>query len=98
MDRRRGISSVSHLIPLVLVVVAVETEQLPVAPVWRIVVVVMVLVMDSELVQLLAVKLSSAVCADPRTYFECVLSMGLVPLRLVAPCHASPGRMAPRHS
>ena len=40
---------VNHLIPLVLVVVAIETQQLPVTPVWWIVVVVMVLVMDREL-------------------------------------------------
>jgi hypothetical protein len=47
------------------VVVTVETEQLPVAPVGRIVVVVVVLVVDCELAQFLAVKFPSAVPTDP---------------------------------
>ena len=64
--RRRFIRRISCLIPLVLIVVAVETEQLPVAPVRWIIVVVVVLVMDGELVQLLAVKFTPAVRADPR--------------------------------
>ena len=72
--RRRLTRRVSHLIPLVLIVVTVETEQLPVAPVGRIVVVVVVLVMDRELAQLLAVKFASAVRTDPRKHFERLLS------------------------
>ena len=40
---------IRQLIPLVLIVVAIETKQFPVAPVRWIVVVVMVLVMDREL-------------------------------------------------
>ena len=82
---------VSHLIPLVLIVVAVETEQFPVAPVGRIVVVVVVLVMDRELAQLLAVIFASAVRTDPRKHFERLLSIGLLQLSLGAPCHASLG-------
>jgi len=66
---RRLTRGVSHLIPLVLIVMAVETEQLPVTPVGRIVVVVVVLVMDRELAQLLAVKFASAMRTDPRKHF-----------------------------
>jgi hypothetical protein len=87
--RRRLTRRVSHLIPLVLIVVAVETEQLPVAPVGRIVVVVVVLVMDRELAQLLAVKFASAVRTDPGKHFERLFSIGLLQLSLGAPCHAS---------
>jgi hypothetical protein len=72
-----------------LVVVTVETEQLPVAPVGRIVVVVVVLVMDRELAQFLAVKFASAVPTDPRKQFECLLSIALPQLNMVIPCHAS---------
>ena len=82
---------ISHLPSLVLIVVAVETEQFPVAPVMRIVVVVVVLVMDRELVQFLAVKFASAVRTDPRKHFERLLSIGLLQLSLGAPCHASLG-------
>ena len=64
--RRRFIRRISYLIPLMLIVVTVETEQLPVAPVGRIIVVVVVFVMDRELVQLLAVKFTPAVGTDPR--------------------------------
>ena len=56
---------VSHKIPLVLIVMTIETQQLPVTPVGWIVVMLVVLMMDRELVQLLAVKVSSAVCTDP---------------------------------
>jgi hypothetical protein len=67
LTARRHLSRrVSHLIPLVLIVVTVETQQLPVAPVGRIVVVVVVFVMDRELTQLLAVKFTAAVRTDPR--------------------------------
>jgi hypothetical protein len=89
--RRSFTRRVSHLIPLMLIVVAVETEQFPVAPVMRIVVVVVVLVMDRELVQFLAVKFASAVSTDPRKHFERLLSIGLLQLSLGAPCHASLG-------
>ena len=52
---------VSHLIPLVLIVVTIETEQLPVAPVRWIVVVVVVLMMNRELPQILTAEFA----ADP---------------------------------
>lgn len=93
MARGRGVSCFSHAIALVLIVVAVETEQLPVASIWRIVVVVMVLVMDRELVEFLAVKFAAAMRTDPGKQFERSLSMALVLMRLVAPCHASSCRM-----
>jgi hypothetical protein len=48
-----------------LVVMTVETEQLPVAAVRRIIVMVVVFVMDCELTQLLAVKLPPAVGTNP---------------------------------
>ena len=93
MARERLTGRVCHAIPLVLIVVAVETEQFPVAPIRRIVVVVMVLVMDRELVEFLAVKFAAAMRTDPGKQFERSLSMALVLMRLVAPCHASSGRM-----
>ena len=79
----------SHLIPLVLIVVTVETEQLPVASVGRIVVVVMVLVMDCQLAQLLAVEFTSAVRTDSWKQFERVCPIGLLQLSLGALRHAS---------
>ncbi len=69
----------------------VETEQFPVASVRRIVVVVMVLVMDRELAEFLAVKLSSAVRADPWKHLERLLSIGLLQLCLGAPRHGGLG-------
>ncbi len=89
--KRRLTRRVSHLIPLVLIVVTVETEQLPVASVGWIVVVVVVLVMDRELAQLLAVKFASAMRTDPRKHFERLLTIGLLQLSLGASCHASLG-------
>ena len=72
-----------------LIVVTVEAEQLPIAAVRRIIVMVVVLVMDRELAQLFAVKFASAVGTDPGKEFERVFAEGLVPLRLVPQCHES---------
>ena len=66
----------------------VQAEQLPIAPVGRIVIMVVVLVMDRELLQLFAVEFTSAVRTDPWKQFERTLSVGL--LRLTDPCHACP--------
>ena len=56
---------VGHQIPLVLIVMTIETQQLPVTPVGWIVVMVVIFVVNRELVQLLTVKVSSAMCTDP---------------------------------
>ena len=50
---------------------------------------IMVFVMDRELAQLLAVKLSSAMPTDPRKHFERLLPIGLLQLSLGSPCHES---------
>ena len=78
-----------HLVPLVLIVVTVETEQFPVASVRRIVIVVVVFVMNCELAQLFAIKFSSAMRTDPGKHFERLLSIGLLQLSLVSVCHVS---------
>lgn len=72
-----------------LVVVAVETEQFPVAAIERIVIMVVVLMMDRELIQFLAVKLASAVRADPWKEFEGKGSIGLLVRMGGLPCHES---------
>jgi hypothetical protein len=73
----------------VLIVVTIETEQLPVAPVGRVVVVVVVLMVDRELAQLLPSKFSSTMRTNPWKHFERLLSIGLLQLSLGASCHAS---------
>jgi hypothetical protein len=85
---RCSISWASQLIPLMLILMAVQTEQFPVAAIGRIVVVIVIFVMDRELAKLLAVKFSSATRTDPRKQFECVLSIGHWLSSLGVPCHA----------
>ena len=63
--RRSFVYPSTYLIALVFVVVAVETEQFPVAAVRGIIVMVVVLVMDRELAHLFTVRFPSAVGADP---------------------------------
>ena len=48
-----------------LIVMAVETEQFPIAAVIRIICVVMVLVVDRQLLKLFTRKFPAAFCADP---------------------------------
>jgi hypothetical protein len=75
---------VSHLLARVLIVVTVETQQLPVAAVGGIVVVVVVLMMDRELAKLFAVKFASAPRTDPGIHLERLRPIGLLPLILFA--------------
>lgn len=63
--RRRFIRRSSSQIPLVFIVVTVEAESLPVTPVGRIVVVIVVLVMDREQTHLLVVEFAPAVRTNP---------------------------------
>jgi hypothetical protein len=72
-----------------LIIMAVEAEELPIAAVGRIVVVVVVLVMDRKLAQFFAVKFASAVGADPGKESERLLAEGLFPLKVIPRCHAS---------
>ena len=84
-SRRRRVIRVSHLLSRVLIVVTVETEQLPVAPVGWIVVVVVVLMMDREFAKLFTAKFASAPRTDPGIHLERLRPIGLLPLSLVAP-------------
>jgi len=60
-----------------LIVMAVDAQQLPVAAVGRIVFVVVVLVVDREIAQRLAAELAPAPAADPGIDFERFLPIGL---------------------
>jgi hypothetical protein len=53
------------LVLLMLVIVAVEAEVLPVAAVWRVVVVIVILVMHCELVKVFQSELAAATAAHP---------------------------------
>jgi len=63
-----------------LVFVAVDAEQFPVAAIQRIVVVVMVLVVHSQLAQAHARKLACASSADPGKQFERALAVSRLAL------------------
>ena len=70
--RGRGVAGegVGDDVPFVLVVMAVEAEQLPVAAVGRVVLCVVVLVVDGQLAQAPALELAAAVGADVGQEFE----------------------------
>src|ERR1041384_5416246 len=65
--------------PRVLVLVAVDAEVLPVAPVGRVVVVVAVPMVDRQQVEVRAVELPGALGADPAVECEGTLPIALVP-------------------
>ncbi|OGT85016.1 MAG: hypothetical protein A3H91_16250 [Gammaproteobacteria bacterium RIFCSPLOWO2_02_FULL_61_13] len=62
-----------------LVVVAVDAQQLPVAAVLGIVVVVMIAVMDSEFLLVLTREFAAAAGADPGIQLQCALAVGQRP-------------------
>ena len=77
----------SHMIDMarVLVVVAIDAKQLPIAAVSRIVVVVVIAMMDRELAQILPGEFTRASSADPRIHLQrfCAIA-ALALLRLPA--------------
>lgn len=83
--RRRLAIRVSHLLPGVLILMAVEAQQFPVAPVGWVVVMVMVPMMDREFAQLCAAKFAPTPRTEPGIHLERLGAIGLLPLRLVAP-------------
>jgi hypothetical protein len=68
-----------------LIIMAVKTEQLPVAAVRRVVVMVMILVMDRELTELFPREFPSAPRADRRVQFERLVPIGLLPEFAIVP-------------
>src|SRR5690242_10816390 len=68
--RLRGTAARQLELLLVLVIVAVEAQQLPVAAVGRVVVVVVVPMVDGELVQVLVREAAAAASANPRVELE----------------------------
>ena len=79
-------SCISDLIPLVLIVVTVKAEQLPVASIGWIVIVIVVFVMDRELTELFTAEFASAPPTDPGIHLERLPPIGLLPLIPVAQC------------
>lgn len=63
-----------------LVVVAIKTQQLPVAAVGRIVVMVMILVVDGKLAKPFAFELAPAASTNWWKHFECLFTIALHPL------------------
>ena len=64
-------------LPLVLVVVTVQTEQLPIAAIRRVVVVIVITVMNGQLTQIDACEHSSAAATDPRIDLQRALTIAL---------------------
>ena len=73
------------LIPGVFVVVAVETQQLPVAAVGWVVVVVMILVMNGEFTQPFPAEFPTTPGADPGIHFKCLFPVGFFALAAALP-------------
>jgi len=73
-------ASTTHVLkgPRVNIVMTVDTEQLPITAVGRVVIVIVVPVMDRELLEFFAGKLPAADAADPRKQFKGPLSIGFI--------------------
>jgi hypothetical protein len=70
--------------PLVFVVMAIDAQQLPVAAIGRVVIVIVVTVMHGEFLQIFTRELALAASTDPRVELERLLAVGLLALLLVA--------------
>src|SRR6266542_6656871 len=66
---------------LMFVVMAVQTQQFPVAAIGWVVVVIVVPMMNGQLTKVGAREFAAAATADPRVDLECLLSVALFALR-----------------
>jgi hypothetical protein len=73
-------------LPLVLVVMAVQTEKLPVAAVRRIVVVIVIAMVNRQLSNIRTRKYSGTAATDPRIDLQRSLTIALGALVSSAPC------------
>ena len=71
------VAGVHRLMFGVLMIMAVDAEQLPVAAIGRVVVVVVVLVMHCQLAQLFAFEIPAAMAAHPRKQFQGLFTVAL---------------------
>jgi hypothetical protein len=72
----RGAYAASRFqLPLVFIVVTVQTQQLPIAAIGRVIVVIVILVVDGKLPQSLALEFPSTARANRWEYFERLLAI-----------------------
>ena len=76
----------SFQLPLMLVVVAVQAKQFPVAAIGRVVVVIVVAMMDRQLAQVGAREFACAAAADPRVDLQRQIPVVLLARFRVAAC------------
>src|SRR6266513_5513967 len=84
-----GSSASRFQLPLVFVVMAVEAQQLPVAAIGQVVVVVVVPVMNGQLTKVGVCEFAAAAATDPRIDLECLLSVALLGLAAARPASAT---------
>ena len=63
----------------------IDAQQLPVAAVFRVVVVIVIAMVDRELAQIAAVELARATAADPRIHGQRAVAITLAALVGIAP-------------
>ena len=74
-----GITPLRLNLPLVFVVMAVQTQQFPVAAIGRIIVVIVVAVMHRQLMHNLVRELTTAATANRRIHLQRLLTISLIP-------------------
>jgi len=74
-----GVTAVGFDLFLMLVVVTIDAEQLPVAAVGRIVIMIVIAVMNGQFTQVGQGKLPGATTANPRIYLESAFPIAIFP-------------------
>ena len=77
--RCRSVRPISHCMARVFIVVTVKTQQLPIAAIGRVIIVIVILVVDGKLPQSLALEFPSTARANRWEYFERLLAIPLHP-------------------
>jgi len=79
-----SVAKTRFFIPRMLIVVAIQAQQLPIAAICRIVVMIMVLVVDGQFREVFVGKLPRTAPTDPRIHLKRLPTIGLLPFFLMA--------------
>ena len=82
----RGPASRGFQLARVFVIVAINAEEFPVASIRRVMVVIVILVVHSELDHVGAIEFARATPANPRVELQCLFAVGLLARFLTAAC------------
>src|SRR5699024_666088 len=68
---------------LMFIIMTIETQQLPITAIARVIIMVMIAVMNGQFAHIAVIKLPLTAPTHPRIHFKCLLSIAHLPLTAI---------------